>query len=148
MNINITLRDPIASDANVFYEHQADPVACRVAHFDARTEKEFTQHWQTITSRDDVKISTIDSDGSVVGNLVSWQQDGQRLVGFWLGQNYWGKGVASRALELFTQSLPRPLFAYVHTSNIASQRVLEKCGFMLCTHVACDNEQEFLFRLD
>ncbi|WP_165904980.1 GNAT family N-acetyltransferase [Parashewanella curva] len=146
--MNIDLRDPIATDADVFYEHQADPVACRVAHFESRTQEEFIQHWQTITSREDVKIATIDSDGVVVGNLVSWQQDKQRFIGFWLGQSYWGKGVASLALELFVQLLPRPLFAYVHTSNIASQRVLENCGFMLCTHVACENEQELLFRLD
>ena len=52
------------------------------------------------------------------------------MIGYWLGRPFWGRGVASRALVDFVSQIPRrPLHAYVAKSNVASIRVLEKCGF-------------------
>lgn len=63
-------------------------------------------------------------------NIVSWTQDGEREVGYWIGKRYWGRGVATRALSEFLREVPeRPLFAHVATHNLGSLRVLEKCGF-------------------
>jgi RimJ/RimL family protein N-acetyltransferase len=51
-------------------------------------------------------------------------------VGYWLGREFWGKGIATRALEEFLQEIKtRPLYAHVAKHNIGSRRVLEKCGF-------------------
>ncbi len=42
---------------------------------------------------------TILFDGEVAGYIGSWLQDGGRLVGYWLGKEHWGKGVATLAGE-------------------------------------------------
>ncbi|MEM6689843.1 MAG: GNAT family protein, partial [Planctomycetota bacterium] len=43
---------------------------------------------------------------------------------------YWGKGIASESMRLLLVEVPvRPLRALVAVSNVASTRVLEKCGF-------------------
>ena len=73
---------------------------------------------------------TIVVDGRVVGNVVSWEQSGKRLVGYWIGRRDWGRGIATKALVLFLGHVPtRPLHAYVEVNNAGSIRVLEKCGF-------------------
>jgi [ribosomal protein S5]-alanine N-acetyltransferase len=48
----------------------------------------------------------------------------------YLGGSYWGKGIATCALNTFlTVDASRPLHARVAYDNVASQRVLEKYGF-------------------
>jgi RimJ/RimL family protein N-acetyltransferase len=32
---------------------------------------------------------------------VRFERAGQPLVGYWIGRNYWGKGIATRALSEF-----------------------------------------------
>ena len=57
-------------------------------------------------------------------------------VGYWLGEPFWGQGIATHALQAFTEyafatfDLVR-LQAFVKEWNQASARVLEKCGFAL-----------------
>lgn len=107
-----------------------DPVANQMAAFPARDRNAFTAHWTKILGDETVIIKTIVFDGHVAGNVVSWEQSGERLVGFWIGREYWGKGVATKALSGFLGHVKaRPLHAYVAKRNIASLRVLEKCGF-------------------
>ena len=75
-------------------------------------------------------VKTIVYDGNIAGNMVCWEQLGEREVGYWLGKEYWGQGIASAALSQFlVQATKRPLFAHVAKHNLASIRVLQKCGF-------------------
>jgi RimJ/RimL family protein N-acetyltransferase len=79
---------------------------------------------------DTIAMKTILFHGEVAGNVVCFLQLGEREVGYWLGKEYWGKGIASRALEQFLRAIEtRPLYAHVAKHNTASKRVLEKCGF-------------------
>src|SRR5207342_2914440 len=104
----------------------------RMALFPARDRPAFDAHWRRVLTREDAMVKTIDYEGHVAGNALCWEQDGRRLVGYWLGREYWGKGLASRALaELVELVAARPLHAWVAPSNVASVRVLEKCGFTL-----------------
>jgi RimJ/RimL family protein N-acetyltransferase len=83
----------------------------------------------------------------VAGNVGCWEQDGQRLVGYWVGREFWGKGLATRALAEFVEEVTaRPLHAWVATSNLGSIRVLEKCGFVTIGSRTTDVE-ELLFEL-
>jgi ribosomal-protein-alanine N-acetyltransferase len=77
--------------------------------------------------------------GEAVGGIgFRIQKDMERHaaeIGYWLGQDYWGRGIATEALTAVTeyafaehQSLGR-LFAYVFEWNTGSMRVLEKCGY-------------------
>ena len=62
--------------------------------------------------------------------MVCWGPPDDRAVGYWLGKEYWGKGVATRALAEFLRLVTtRPLYAHVAQHNLASVRVLQKCGF-------------------
>ena len=57
---------------------------------------------------------------------------GEPEISYWLGREFWGKGIATQALGLFLQVVTsRPLTARVAKDNLASIRVLEKNGFEL-----------------
>jgi RimJ/RimL family protein N-acetyltransferase len=125
------LRDVAESDLDAFYEHQREPEATAMALFPARDREAFDAHWRRLLSDDALVTRTIvDDEGRVAGNIGCWEQDGRRLLGYWIGKEFWGRGLATRALGEFVQELPRPLNAWVASSNIGSIRVLEKCGFV------------------
>jgi RimJ/RimL family protein N-acetyltransferase len=117
-------------DLDVFFEHQADPEATEMAAFPARDRDRFAVHWAKIRADDTAVQRTIVADGTVAGNIGSWEQDGQRLLGYWIGRAHWGRGIATEALAQFVgQVTARPLYAHVAVHNIGSIRVLEKCAF-------------------
>ena len=98
---------------------------------------------------------TIVADGRVAGSIVAFTQDDLREVGYWLGQEFWGRGIATRALAAFLRiETLRPLHASVATHNVGSRRVLEKCGFAVCgagpgaPGAGGETAPEILLRLD
>lgn len=126
------LRDVSEGDLDAFYEHQLDPEATQMALFPARDRTSFEAHWQRLLADDAVTKKTIVCEGEVAGNIGCWEMDGRRLVGYWLGREFWGKGLATQALaELVEEVTARPLHAWVATSNVGSIRVLQKCGFVV-----------------
>ena len=135
MTTEILLRDVTEDDLPIFFEHQLDPEANRMAAFPARDREAFTAHWTKILGDDTVTKKTILFDGQVAGNVVSFERFGEREVGYWIGRQYWGKGVATRALSEFLGHVTtRPLYARVAKHNVASLRVLKKCGFTIYGH--------------
>jgi RimJ/RimL family protein N-acetyltransferase len=130
---DVLLRAVIEADLPVFFEQQQDPEANAMAAFPARDQEAFMAHWTRILAEASVTTRTILRGGEVAGNVVSFDHDGQRQVGYWIGRRHWGKGVATRALSDFLAQVPtRPLYAHVAKHNVASIRVLEKCGFTVC----------------
>ena len=131
MRDDIQLRDIAPSDLPIFFEHQLDADATRMAAFPSRDRAAFDAHWATNVLGNPAAVKqTILVNGQVAGNIGSWPQDGVRLVGFWLGKEHWSKGVATRALTAFLHLVTdRPLYAHVVKHNAGSIRVLEKCGF-------------------
>lgn len=98
----IALRDVAENDLPIFFEHQRDPDASRMAAFPPRDWDAFLVHWRTkVLSREDVRKKAILVDEEVAGNIMSWMQDGRRLVGFWIEKGHWGRGVATAALAEF-----------------------------------------------
>lgn len=127
----VVLREVAPDDLPIFYEHQRDPVACAMAGFPARDPAAHHAHWARILADSTKLARTVEVSGRVAGNLVSWEQDGRRAVGYWLGRDHWGRGIATRALAAFVAQIPeRPLVAFVAEHNRASIRVLEKVGFV------------------
>lgn len=131
MTNDVRLRDIEPNDLPIFYEQQLDADATRMAAFPARDRAAFDAHWATNILGNPAAINrTIVVDGRVAGNIGSWPQDGVRLVGYWIGKEHWGKGVATRALTAFLLLVTeRPLHAHAAPHNLGSIRVLEKCGF-------------------
>lgn len=132
MTDEILLRDVTEPDLPIFFEHQLDPDATEMAAFPSRDKDAFMAHWAKIMADDSVISKTILFDGQVAGNIVSFEMDGNREVGYWIGKEHWGKGIATKALAAFLgQVKTRPLYAHIAKHNVASQRVLEKCGFAI-----------------
>jgi RimJ/RimL family protein N-acetyltransferase len=153
MSMRVLLRDVQDDDLVTLFEHQTDPEANRMANFEPRDRDAFMAHWAKILRDDSVVVRTIEVEGRVAGNVVSWEHDGERDVGYWIGRDDWGKGVATAALTAFLVELDtRPLHAHVAAHNIGSIRVLEKCGFERSSAerlpVDTDKVQELLMKLD
>ena len=126
----------------------------RVANFDARDRDAFMAHWTNILRDESVVVRTVEFQGLVAGNIVSWEHDGERDVGYWIGREHRGKGIATGALTAFLSEVDtRPLHAHVAAHNVGSIRVLEKCGFEKIEHdmtTAADagRVEELRFKLD
>lgn len=142
MTNDVLLRDVTTDDLPILFEHQRDPDANRMAAFPARDREAFMAHWEKILGDETVTTKTILFDGQVAGNVVSWDESGEHNIGFWIGKDYWGKGIATRALSAFLGLLEqRPLYAHVAKSNAGSSRVLEKCGFTVCREHEVDTDR-------
>ncbi|HEV7764393.1 MAG TPA: GNAT family N-acetyltransferase [Thermoanaerobaculia bacterium] len=144
------LRDVTEQDLPIFFEHQRTPEAHRMAAFPPREYDAFMVHWRTIIGNAAGRNRTIVVDDRVAGNIGSWDADGKRLVSYWIGREYWGRGVATAALlEFLREESIRPLFAYVAVHNQGSIRVLQKCGFRQIGGVepGPDEVEELLFQL-
>jgi RimJ/RimL family protein N-acetyltransferase len=128
----VQLRAVEDDDLPIFFAHQHDPDAIRMAAFPAREWDAFLAHWTRVRANPTNLTQTILYAGQVAGNIGSWEAEGGRDVGYWLGKEYWGRGIATQALTAFLQQIPqRPLYARVVKHNAGSRRVLEKCGFTI-----------------
>lgn len=151
---NVVIRPVVESDLPILFEHQRDPESSAMAAFPSRDREAFDTHWTKIMTNQTNILRTIEVDGQVAGHLGSWEMEGEREIGYWLGKEFWGKGIATEALNQFLGVVKtRPLFAHVAKHNLASKRVLEKCGFKIVgedKYTNRNNEEvnEFVLRLD
>jgi RimJ/RimL family protein N-acetyltransferase len=151
---SIFLRDVTASDLPIFYEQQLDPEATAMAAFPSRDKDAFYAHSQKIMADESVVFKAIVFDDQVAGSIVSWEAAGEREVGYWIGKEFWGRGIATQALTEYIKIVTtRPLFAHVAKHNIGSRRVLEKCGFIVIgedsyTNPAGVTVYEFVLKLE
>lgn len=130
------LRDVVEDDLPIFFEQQLDPDANLMAAFTAKDPADrvaFTAHWKRILNDATIIIKTIFFNGKVVGSVLCYEESGKPEVSYWLGKEYWGKGLATRALAEFLAhwNKTRPIYARVAKDNLGSRRVLEKCGFTM-----------------
>ena len=124
------MRSVREGDLQTFFENQLDPESLRMVMFSSRDREAHKAHWHRILADDSVTAATIVFDGFVAGDIVSWDNEGEREVGYWIGRSFWGQGIATAALSQFLEHLDRrPLRAHVAKHNVGSLRVLEKCGF-------------------
>jgi RimJ/RimL family protein N-acetyltransferase len=155
LNAEILLRDVKEEDLPILFEHQLDPEANRMAVSSARDRDAFMAHWSTVLADESIMKKTIIIEDQVAGDIVMFGPIDKREVGYWIGSEFWGRGIATKALELLlTQVQQRPLFAHVAKHNIASYRVLEKCGFVkiredkVMSEMNTEMVEEFVLRLD
>jgi RimJ/RimL family protein N-acetyltransferase len=132
----LLLREVVAADLRVFFEHGKDPVAVHMAAFTAKNPSDrtsFEAHWEKIRARPQITIRTVVVGEAVAGHVASFEMDGRPEVTYWIGREFWGRGIATTALRQFLAIEPRrPIYARVAKDNLGSRRVLEKCGFAVC----------------
>jgi RimJ/RimL family protein N-acetyltransferase len=158
MSSRVLLRDVADADLPTFFAQQRDPVANIMAAFTAKDPADraaFMTHWDKILGDEGVTLKTILCDEEIAGYIVRHGWFGDPEVSYWLGREYWGRGVATRALALFLDCVvARPLYARVAKDNLASRRVLEKCGFTICgedkgfANARGVEIEEYILRLD
>lgn len=118
-------------------------IAARVSNIPYPYTKEHAKDWlarleeersrRHFTSRVDFAI---DIEGKVVGSIAFINIDGHKAqLSYWLGEKYHGGGIMTDALRLvagfgFTECGFTRLWGYTWENNPASQRVLEKVGFV------------------
>lgn len=129
---HVRLRPVEAGDLPRMFELQLDPESNRMAVTNSRTKEAFDEHWARALSEPAVCARAVLLDELLVGYISCFQSDGEDHVGYWIDRAHWGAGIASRALRLLLQEVEkRPLVATAATSNGASLRVLQKCGFVI-----------------
>lgn len=88
--------------------------------------------------QDPLQDFAIAADVELIGGIgVHIQDDVHRRsaeIGYWLGETFWGRGIATRAVDAMTDyafatyPIVR-IYAHVFEGNPASARVLEKAGY-------------------
>lgn len=150
MNPSVKLRPVQPADIPIFFEHQGDPESLAMAGHTPREREAFFAHWERILANDANRTEAVDCDGTVTGYVCRFEMDGVTQVAYWIGRAWWGRGIATRALGLLLDTEPtRPLHAFLVPHNVASRRVLEKCGFVFVgEEVGEDGGVEVVMRLD
>ncbi len=158
MAAEVLLRDVYQGDLDTFFFQQLDPEANYMAAFTAEDPADhdaFIAHWAEILADDAITIKTVVVAGQVAGSILCYPEQGKPEVGYWIGKQYWGQGIATQALLiLLNEVTTRPLHARAAKDNIASLRVLQKCGFAIVGDdagfsYARDREvEEFVLRLE
>lgn len=132
---NIILRNVIEDDLPIFFKHQQNREANYMAAFtsiDPSDWDSFTTHWNKILTDKDIMKQTIIIENNVVGHISRFEQFGEPEVSYWIGKEYWGKGIATKALREFLKHITiRPLYARAAKDNAGSLKVLEKSGFVI-----------------
>lgn len=127
----VTLRHANASDIEIFYTHQLDPISTDLAKVHARSREAFDAHWDAILNDPNTIARTILFDDQVVGLINTFPVKDERHIGYWIDRAHWGKGIATAAIARMVELDPsRPLHAVVAIDNAGSMKALERSGFV------------------
>jgi RimJ/RimL family protein N-acetyltransferase len=130
----IILRPVKDSDLDIFFNQQLDADANYMAAFTAKypTDRDaFFSKWEKIQSDKSIIIRTILFETKIAGHILVHSWFGDPEISYWIGKEFWGKGIASKAVLTFLDETNiRPLYARAASDNAASIRVLEKSGFV------------------
>jgi ribosomal-protein-alanine N-acetyltransferase len=135
------LRDFRAADLPSLLLHADNPKVAR--NLEDRFPHPYTRtdgnRWlASVAEQDPATQFAITADDEVVGGIgLRLLEDVYRRtaeIGYWLGEDFWGQGLATRAVLafcpwIFDNFAVERIEARVFSSNPASCRVLEKAGF-------------------
>lgn len=154
----IKLRKTVVDDLEILFRFQLDKEANNLAAFTSKdpTDKSaYLIKYTKLLSEPTVNNQTIIIDNIIVGSIAKFEIDGQAEITYWIDKKFWGKGIATKALELLlTIENTRPILGRVAFDNYGSQKVLEKCGFVKIgkdkgfANARQTEVEEFIYRLD
>ena len=145
------LNDAIAKDPG------REELQVKLLEIDAlrKDKAAFAAHWDKILKATQNINRTIVAGGQVAGYIACFPLEGHLEVTYWLGREFWGRGLATQALQRLLQLVvERPIYARAATDNLGSIRVLQKCGFKIIgndkgfAHGRGEETEEYILRLD
>jgi [ribosomal protein S5]-alanine N-acetyltransferase len=158
MGLSIKLDKTVKEDLDHFFQFQLDDEANRMAAFTAKdpTDKAaYMEKYTPFLSDPTINMRTIRLNGEIVGSIAKFVMHGEAGITYWIDRKYWGQGIATAALrEFLAMEKTRPIFGGTAFDNIASQKILEKCGFIkTATDKGFANArqmeiEEFIYKLD
>ena len=141
----VTLRDAELQDIPALFEFQNDPAFSAMAYVKPRSREAFDQHFRKTLKDPNCIINTILLGDTVAGVVVCFQHEKTDSLGYSVGREFWGQGIATAAVKLFLEDVSiRPLTARVARTNLASIRVMEKCGFAFVKHELSPETERYL----
>ena len=152
----ILLRPWEESDAEILFKWAKDPeVGPRAGwppHKDVDESREIIRNvfsgegmWAVVLKETGEPIGCVGYLPAGASNLKIAPDEGE--VGYWIAKPYWNQGICTEALQLvidhcFQEKGFKMLWGTFFTSNPASGRVMEKCGFIdTGVEVTCPNLQ-------
>ncbi|MFO0838303.1 MAG: GNAT family N-acetyltransferase [Phycisphaerae bacterium] len=140
----VRLRDVVPHDLPILFQYQLDPESNQMAVTNPRDAAAFDAVWEKVFRERTVVAKAIVLEGRVVGNISCFKRDGLDFVGYWVARELWGRGIATRALELLLQEVAiRPLHACAARTNTRSLRVLERCRFVVTGYQMSPGDERF-----
>ncbi|UHO39646.1 GNAT family N-acetyltransferase [Chryseobacterium capnotolerans] len=154
----IKLRPTIVDDLEILFQFQLDDEARHLAAFtseDSKNREAYLAKYAQLLDDPTINNQTIMVGSVIAGSIAKFVMEGDAEITYWLGKNFWGKGIATTALKDFlTIETTRPIFGRVAFDNLGSQKVLENCSFIkIGTDKGFANArqaeiEEFIYRLD
>ncbi|MBG0564483.1 GNAT family N-acetyltransferase [Actinoplanes aureus] len=133
--MDVALRPIADADLDVLFDHMRDPESVKMAAFTAADPEDrvaFDAHMARLRASPEVTLRAVTADGRLAGSVAAFVMEGDTEVTYWIGREFWGRGIAGQALALMLELVPdRPLFARVAADNAASIKVLLRSGFVV-----------------
>ncbi len=133
-NNEIILRKTEITDLAFLFIFQLDNDANYLAAFTSKdpTDKTaYLQKYSKLLNDPTINMQTIIVDNSIAGSIAAFEMEGEAEITYWIDKKFWGKGIATKALQAFLKrENRRPIFGRVAFDNFGSQKVLEKCNFV------------------
>jgi RimJ/RimL family protein N-acetyltransferase len=136
----IALRTPTLADAQPLFDIASDPDVSRYMSW--RPHRNVGETRSVITDvlnvgGETTRLIDLRDDGSVIG-AIGWRRPDAHIVdfGYYLGRQWWGRGLMSEAVALVLDVAERDpavyrVSAHCHVDNTSSARVLERAGLTL-----------------
>lgn len=123
----------------IFYSYASKPEVTKYVSWPTHQSIEDTRHFlkyarQGWLSGTDYSYSIrLKNNNNLLGSIGAMNDSGKVQFGYCLSPTYWGKGYATEACRLLmdlltNESLVYRIWTVVDTENIASIKVLRKCG--------------------
>jgi RimJ/RimL family protein N-acetyltransferase len=136
--VDVRLRAVHPRDVSALYDFETDAEANRLAAVRPREEQAFHARWHRTLRNPAITARAIVADGVLAGRISCFPVGAERHVGYWIARAHWNRGIATQALGLLLEEIAtRPLHACVAEPNLASLRVLQRCGFQVTGERDC-----------
>lgn len=131
--IEVELRLTNQNDLETLFLFQLDEDANYLAAFTSKNPSDknaYLEKWTRLLSDEKVNIRTVFLENEIAGSIAKFEMEGDTEITYWIGKEFWGKGIASSALKKFLEiEKTRPIFGRIAFDNLGSKKVLENCGF-------------------